>query len=238
MIKKVSLIIISFLIGIFIFFPYEKFYNALLDSLIKKHNIPVTFKIKSATPLKINLSSVSIYFNNDQLELNDVLLSVNPLKYLLNGSMALITTNNIKLNIIKEDNLFKLYFNINDFSNKFFDDTIIFINGSAYFNKIIAEEKKIQLNINDLKLIISNRNIVLNNVKGNFLIKNNIITIEKLNISGMVHLSIDGRIIINADDLQNSSLEIQVQNNNLDRNQMKITLKDTVDLLKNGSVGS
>jgi hypothetical protein len=235
MIKKIIFIIISFLIGIVIFIPYEKVYTLLLDAQIIKYQLPITFKIKSATPLSIIFSSVCVLGKGDRanpqipFKIDDCFLTVNPISCIINGSIALITTNNVKININKEDNLWRLNFNINDFSNQYFGDTIININGYAYLSNITKDEKKIQLNIDDVKLITQKRSILLNDIKGNFIIKNNIITIDKLKISGIVNISIDGRLIILANNLQDSQLNIQYQFRNIDKVHLDIKLKDTAD---------
>lgn len=234
--SKVIFLVSSFLIGIFIFLPYDKIYTILLEKQINKYRLPITFKIKNASPFNITFLNIAFIVKDGRFEIRDVVLSANPIKYIIHGSIALISGNGVKINILKEDNLFKIYFDIDDFSNKFLEDKVIFIDGYAYLDNITKKEKRLQLNINNIKIIkplASEQNILLNDIKGNFVIKDNNIDIENLTINGMINLNINGRMSLDANDLMNSHINLLVQGNNIiGKNQLELTLKDAADWFK------
>ncbi len=120
--KKVLLFLASFLIGIYLFLPYDVLYSRALETLTKGNRIHLEYELSDASALKVSFSNVSIGRGKEVFALDNVTLRVTPLAYIFKGAIGYITTNGARVQVLKKDGLLDLVFDIRNFHNKILGD--------------------------------------------------------------------------------------------------------------------
>ncbi len=209
--KKVLLFLASFLIGIYLFLPYNVLYSRALETLTKGSRIPLEYELSDASALKVVFSDVSIGRGKEALTLDDVVLRVTPLAYIFKGAIGYITTKGARVQVLKKDGLLDLVFDIRNFHNKILGDGSLTLKGHILVGQDQVKDGKIELLVKNFKVPASGSDILLKEVSGSGDIENGRLLIKDLTIKGPVDLSATGTVLLNYRTPEMSILDISVK---------------------------
>ncbi len=209
--KKILLFLASFLIGIYLFLPYDVLYSRALETLTKGSRIPLEYELSDASALKVVFSNVSIGSGKEALTLDDVVLRVTPLGYIFKGAIGYITTAGARIQVLKKDGLLDLVFDIKNFHNKILGNGTLTLKGHVLVGQDQVKDGKIELLVKDFKLPASGTDILLKEVSGSCDIDNGRLLIKDLTIKGPVDLSATGTVLLNYRTPEMSILDISVK---------------------------
>ncbi len=209
--KKVLLFLASFLIGIYLFLPYNVLYSRALETLTKGSRIPLEYELSDASALKVVFSDVSIGRGKEALTLDDVVLRVTPLAYIFKGAIGYITTKGARVQVLKKDGLLDLVFDIKNFHNKALGNGTLTLKGHILVGQDQVKDGKIELLVKNFKVPASGSDILLKEVSGSGDIENGRLLIKDLTIKGPVDLSATGTVLLNYRTPEMSILDISVK---------------------------
>ncbi|HEC98348.1 MAG TPA: hypothetical protein ENI58_09410 [Nitrospirae bacterium] len=209
--KKVLLFLASFLIGIYLFLPYDVLYSRALETLTKGNRIHLEYELSDASALKVSFSNVSIGRGKEVFALDNVTLRVTPLAYIFKGAIGYITTNGARVQVLKKDGLLDLVFDIRNFHNKILGDGTLTLKGHILVGQDQVKDGKIELLVKNFKIPASGSDILLKEVSGSGDIDNGRLLIKDLTIKGPVDLSATGTVLLNYRTPEMSILDISVK---------------------------
>lgn len=209
--KKVLLFLASFLIGIYLFLPYEVLYSRALETLTRESSVPLEYELSDASALKVAFSNVSIGKGKEVLTLDDVVLRVTPLAYIFKGAIGYITTKGARVQVLKKDGLLDLVFDIKNFHNKILGDGTLTLKGHILVGQDQVKDGKIELLVKNFKIPAPGSDILLKEVSGSGDIDNGKLLIKDLTIKGPVDLSATGTVLLNYRTPEMSILDISVK---------------------------
>ncbi len=209
--KKVLLFLASFLIGIYLFLPYDVLYSRALETLTRESSVPLEYELSDASALKVAFSNVSIGRGKEVLTLDDVVLRVTPLAYIFKGAIGYITTKGARVQVLKKDGLLDLVFDIKNFHNKILGDGSLTLKGHILVGQDQVKDGKIELLVKNFKVPAPGSDILLKEVSGSGDIDNGKLLIKDLTIKGPMDLSATGTVLLNYRTPEMSILDISVK---------------------------
>ncbi|NOY39605.1 MAG: hypothetical protein GXO95_05115, partial [Nitrospirae bacterium] len=209
--KRVLLFLASFLIGIYLFLPYDVLYSRALETLTRGSSVPLEYELSDASALKVVFSNVSIGRGKETLTLDDVVLRVTPLGYIFKGSLGYITTAGARVQVLKKDGLLDLVFDIKNFHNKILGDGTLTLKGHILVGQDQVKDGKIELLVKNFKVPAPGSDILLKEVSGSGDIDNGKLLIKDLTIKGPMDLSATGTVLLNYRTPEMSILDISVK---------------------------
>ncbi|HDH01779.1 MAG TPA: hypothetical protein ENH17_01470 [Nitrospirae bacterium] len=209
--KKVLLFLVSFLLGIYLFLPYNVLYSRALETLTAGSRIPLEYELSDASALKVVFSDVSIGSGRETLTLDNVILRVTPLGYIFKGAIGYITTPGARIQVLKKDGLLDLVFDIKNFHNKILGDGSLTLKGHILVGQDQVKDGRIELLVKDFKIPTSGSDILLKEVSGSGDIDNGRLSIKDLTIKGPVDLNATGTVLLNFRTPEMSILDISVK---------------------------
>ncbi|GMT47921.1 MAG: hypothetical protein IEMM0007_1487 [bacterium] len=209
--KKILLFLASFLIGIYLFLPYDVLYSRALETLTAGSRIPLEYELSDASALKVVFSNVSIGRGKEALTLDEVVLRVTPLAYIFKGAIGYITTAGARIQVLKKDGLLDLVFDIKNFHNKILGKGSLTLKGHILVGQDQVKDGKIELLVKNLKVPASGSDILLKEVSGSGDIDNGRLSIKDLTIKGPVDLRATGTVLLNYRTPEMSILDISVK---------------------------
>ncbi|NOZ25059.1 MAG: hypothetical protein GXO94_03075 [Nitrospirae bacterium] len=209
--KKILLFAVSFLVGIYLFLPYDLLYSRALGSLTQRVRVPLAYDISDASALKVVFSDVSVGSGRGTLELEDVVLRITPIGYVFNGMLGRITTPGVEVQVFKKDGLFDLVFDIVNFRNRMLGDASLTLKGHVLVGEDQIKSGKIDLLVKNFKVPASGSEILLKEVSGSGDIDNGRLMIKELTVKGPVDLRATGTVLLNHKAPEMSMLDISVK---------------------------
>jgi len=209
--KKILLFAVSFLVGLYLFLPYDLLYARALEGLTEGRRIPIGYELSDASALKAVFSEVSIGSGSRALELKDVVLRITPLEYVFKGALGHVTTGGARVQVLKKDGLFDLVFDIRDFHNKILGDGSLTLKGHLLVGEDQVKDGKLDLLLKDFKVPVPGSDIILKEVSGSGNIDNGRLVIKDLTVKGPVDLSATGTVLLNYKAPEMSMLDISVK---------------------------
>ncbi len=209
--KKVLLFAVSFVVGLYLFLPYETLYARALEGLTRRVRVPIGYEISDASALKAVFTDVSVGVGSEALELGEVVLRITPLGYVLRGSLGRVTTEGASVQVFRKEGLVDLVFNLDKFRNKLLGEGTLTLKGHVLVGGDQVKDGRIDLLVKDLKVPAAGNGIVLKEVSGNGDIDNGRLLIKDLTVKGPVDLRATGTVLLNLKAPDMSMLDISVK---------------------------
>ncbi len=205
--KKVILFAASFLLGMYLFLPYDLLYRRAIESAAP----PLEFEIRDASALRVEFSRVSAGIGGRSLTLDDVAFEATPLRYLFTGALGRLSAPGMVVSISRKGDSLDIVFDVRDFRNRAFGEASITLGGHLLIGGDQIREGRIELLLKDLTLPAARGGILLEEVSGSGDIENGRLTIKDLTVKGPLDLSASGTVLLNYRVPELSMLDILVK---------------------------
>ncbi|RMG72195.1 MAG: hypothetical protein D6710_05130 [Nitrospirae bacterium] len=210
MMQRLILFVLSFLIGIYLFFPYRLFYTGLIKRLEGRLPSKIDYTVEDAYLTGLRLKNLTVRLKQGVIHEDDLLVRLNPLGLMLDRDLLALKRKGL---FLKVRNSSRAYL-IEGRFNKYRDPNLKgIIDGD--FSIEIGHERgnllggRMELVLRDLRLPGNNLGFDRVTLKGK--IKEGVIEIERLTAEGKISAQIQGRIFQDTGDFLNSRAELSIR---------------------------
>ncbi len=221
---RLGLFLISFLIGIYIWFPYRIIYTSVIDKALEGKPVKISYALSEVTPFSLRFKSIEANYKGYRLKEDDLLVKINPLSIFLQRDVAAISRDGLFIRLKKQSSGFEMFAEFNRYTDPNIPGAEV--NGKLYalvdVDKDILEKADADIKVRNLRLPLSGITYKLDEIRFKGTFKNGVLEISRLMIKGPIKAQIKGRVWPDFQDILSSkaklSLRYQIAGSNFSRN--------------------
>ncbi len=211
--SKIALFLFSFLLGLYLWFPYRTVYKGLLDNYSTKLPVVIEYTLADASLTGVVLKEINLKYHGLTIKENNLYLKLNP--------FALVVSRDLLA--IKRKGLFiKIGYNAPDYYvegvlDRYKDPNLgnTILNGR--FSMVIDEKTgflkdgAVDITADNLKIKASSMAMDFKRVIFKCHIRDGVVEIRRLTAHGGIDAQITGRLVQDTKNINNSKLDINIR---------------------------
>lgn len=211
--KRAGLFIVSFLIGIYIWFPYRVVYTSVIDNALSNKPVRVNYTLSEVSPFKLKFKEVQAKYKGYVIKEEDLTVKINPLSVFLKRDIAAISKEGLFVRIQKHPDGYAVHMELNNYKDPNIPETVI--NGSLSalmdLERRLLREAKADLMLRNLSLKLNGMKVGIDEARLKADFRDGRLRIGRLIIQGPVNAQIKCEIFPDYHDLTNSKANLTIR---------------------------
>ncbi len=210
---RIALFFFSFLLGLYLWFPYRTIYSGLIDRMTTEIPLTIYYSIDHASLTGVTLKDLRLKYNGFTIKEDALSIKINPLGFLVSRDLFALKKKGLFLKIGYRKPLYYVQAVINQYKDPNLDGTTL----SGSFALVVDRKTGllksgvVDITAEDLKINASSLRMGFKKIILKGSIKEGIFEIKRLTAYGDINAQITGRLVQDVNNFGNSRLNLEIR---------------------------